>query len=1747
MEHKGLAIKVAAGLLAACLVFFCVPFNTVKGAPGTYKIAVLSDSLLNGQTDQAPCDIQNIQALYAGAGHTVTLLSISQLAAAGTFNRSGFDILILPYGPKFPQTAVSNVKTFFAAGGRIITLGGYAFRDIVDASGNLLTDTGIKAQKMGSNAPDSAADRAFFDSSAIPVFDLDHQIEGGAYLQPSDEQAVFSGELTVPGSISGWSSVCVLGNNRGRLQPLIDVCGSDGQLKGTAGAIMHLLPNPYEYASDVTEWKNYKGTAIAFFGITSHDLLAAENNAIREGFLKLPDLMMNDTYISRIDNKFDNYRDGESPEFTAVLENSNNTLLSGRVKFTLSYASGQCVYVTEKAFTTRRNDSVSVTGVWEKPMFYEDFYQIKAEVFDSGGHLIDVCFSGFSVWFDKVVKNGVDYTYQDNYITFTDREGNRHSTIVSGADDSGNIFGMFDATPLAWKKAYTERKDMGMHLYENLMVFDLNVINNEQFMRKIDNAVYLAQKYDQIYMMGVLIGKNVAMNQSELDDAREICRRLAERYKGVKGLIYYLNGDLRVQMSGGVSAELNQFLSDKYGTNAAFRTAWGNSYTLGSVTAEEYSQNGTGWTDIKASDYNAFRTYIIKRWTSALIESIRTEDSSGKAILCEFYHYPYEAVDIPTAIGDLTYSNIGFFETYREFPQNLAYSDQRNLGKSMGVGEFGKRTHPLFTNAASETHRSASKTEAMNHLFNIYNATYTMGGNHIQAWSWEDESKYLFPWGLKQLGDRVSKDSFYYFRNMNLYTKMSTPVYKTPEVAFLTADNTRLAGAKSWARGHYSVVSGLTILQSTNVDGFITLNDSNLVIPEGIKVIFYPLSYNPSDEVYTKLKQFVNNGGVLYLSGDISYDENKQRTKTARLSELCGITTSGSVLFNGTDSTSSNTTYSNGTYSNTGKQNFRINAGSTTVLYRDNYVLGNRPVIVQNTYGKGKVVFSAIALELIETSSSNPGAADVAIYRHVLNLAGISVSDVGDPLVKILKTDLHDGGKTVGIFNANTGSKSVSFESGGRQLGVSLQGGQTVNITQAQNGDVISAFQEGTLLVNNQTVLQNSAYAMVMSRDEKDLQQSKSLLILPQKTGWVSISSQLDFENPLMVSGIMENGVFRKTNEQALMVQGTIEINVSEQMKNKIILIAEAAQMQRLIDNTAYNLSNPVTLPLGSEIPVPKDFMRPKKIISRRDMLEDFESYSDTASMEAAFGRKSGGAYLGGYEIVLSSGKGANGSKALEIKGDGVSYGYGYLIVGRKGSAALTVPTVTGGSGAMSDDPHGISFWVDNQGALANIDIQMYPEYGMANAGSCAGTAVGVYRKTVTVEQGFKGYIYIAFEEMETSGGARAGDDDLIKISYIDFAFGDIGGIPWSPVGNILIDELGFYCDDMEDTSGASVSAEYITLQNFNSFTSTAQMQAEFGKTPDSGSAAFGLSPVLLDSSNGYNGSPAMKIAGNGSTWGWLTVGKTAGNPSIVIPEVPNGGGVFGNDPLGISVWVNNAGPGTYMQIQAYPKYGMASAGPYGGTAVGSYNSDIWIEDNFKGFINIPFSDLVSPNGARASQDDLWELGYLNFLFGAVKSAFTGVDTFYLDEISFYYEETSAVIDALELAQSSSLAMNSTYVYQINPATGISAFIQQFNHTGYVHADSEDIIKTGTVVLLVIDGLVMDSRQALIYGDVNGDGYINGGDIVSVKKHLLGIEELSGPYRKAACLDKNIYGRISVCDMVLIKRHIVNISPIIQA
>ena len=89
------------------------------------------------------------------------------------------------------------------------------------------------------------------------------------------------------------------------------------------------------------------------------------------------------------------------------------------------------------------------------------------------------------------------------------------------------------------------------------------------------------------------------------------------------------------------------------------------------------------------------------------------------------------------------------------------------------------------------------------------------------------------------------------------------------------------------------------------------------------------------------------------------------------------------------------------------------------------------------------------------------------------------------------------------------------------------------------------------------------------------------------------------------------------------------------------------------------------------------------------------------------------------------------------------------------------------------------------------------------------------------------------------------------------------------------------------------------------------------------------------------------------------------------------------------------------------------------------------------------------------------------------------------------------------------------------------------NVTNEGHAVEGGIIKTGMQVKLTVDGVIVQTLDIAVRGDIDGDGTVDIVDYILLRNHLLNVKSLPGIYWHAA--DLNSDGMVDITDYVLLR------------
>jgi hypothetical protein len=423
--------------------------------------------------------------------------------------------------------------------------------------------------------------------------------------------------------------------------------------------------------------------------------------------------------------------------------------------------------------------------------------------------------------------------------------------------------------------------------------------------------------------------------------------------------------------------------------------------------------------------------------------------------------------------------------------------------------------------------------------------------------------------------DEVPKDIAYVHRNQSLLFRHFAPVYREPNTYVLTADSHRMSGGK------WQVIEGILksvdLALAIHVDNLGTLNEDSLAIPTSAKVIFYPLPFCPTDETFTKVCDWVRRGGVLYLSGDISYDEFHRRTRTQRLEELCG------VRFLAENYPNISVSATNPADQACIKVEPSFTAASTgpaaKVLRR---AADSSPLLIENRVGRGTVIFSTDPIELHSVPARRES--DLAVYRSVLGKA--AVKPIGllpdDPLIHTFRVPMRDGGQVYVLFNTDETQPRKAVTLAGCQPPVTISvASQRPGLLWFDGRGALRAVEaQGACNLGDKNVLHDETGGMVLSLDREDIRRSRALLLMPLRPGPIRISTDREWHKATVMTGDIHDGKWGSCETvTAGRTETGLVINVSPDQVFSLLLVTESGNASKWCKAIERSMNDPVSLP----------------------------------------------------------------------------------------------------------------------------------------------------------------------------------------------------------------------------------------------------------------------------------------------------------------------------------------------------------------------------------------------------------------------------------------------------------------------------------------------------------------------------------------------------------------------------------------
>lgn len=937
----------------------------------------------------------------------------------------------------------------------------------------------------------------------LGVFDPAFTLRQVARTIPAPEQAVVAG-YTLDGPLAGYSATAMLGlnghgfgPNRARWVPLLECRDRFGRARGHAGAIVHHFAGAFA------------GSSWAVFGVTDRDLFAAGSPALSAVLLPAAEALLRRVYLHETDTAFASYRPGETVTLRTRVTNAGRAPCSVEVRFAVTSdrpGAGSGASVVRRAVSLDPGQTVSVEEPWPLPESPADFYRVRVELWD-GERCIDLDQAAFVVWSPETLARGPRLSRRGTWF-----ELDGEPLFLMGCQTYWGQNGSVTArSPLAFDRDFRQMRDFGLRWTRCFIPF-----HSESDKRVSDAIVQLAQKHGLVLYHTPNL-QNTA-DPEELDRQLAVSREIAERYRGVPGLAVDICNEPAFAAA-----------------DAGLRRRCGD----GASTAGP-------WADAGVRALWRCMAECQRAWAAGHARSIHQGDPSRLASVgwSQGWAGGESMKDPILASLDLDFTDRHYYGRLAGFTAELKDLDLRLLGKPLVLGECGAKNHPTFE--AADPWGMGENDAAYDRRF-LYLGHHALGlgAAVLSSWHWRDPMEGIFPCGLL-FSTNVPRPAAAVMRAMGLTFGRFRPAPATPPVCLLLPDSGRHSGRRDAVIRAFHRAAEL--LAASRVDFGLLPDSAADLLPAGqVKAVVYPVPMDPSDTVLEALARFARQGGTVYISGDISYDETGQPARRDRLTVLCGVAAEGEPLAAPLDlppaAGSLAPVGGSGLATDEARPLLRLVLRGAEALA----VCGERPVVTRFRLGQGQVWLSADPVEL--AASRQDG--HLRLYRAVLDAAGVPRLPVSPDTPQLAVFRLAGTREEAWVFH--NGGPALEARTG--QWTVGLGEGGSGFLIADDAGAVRAAECQGALRRGTTELLRVSGHAFVVAEDDVDLPRSRQWLVMPLAPGEVRVAT-VHAAAPAAEWGEFRDGQWAPLAPAAVLpAGGQAVIQVPEEMARELLRV----------------------------------------------------------------------------------------------------------------------------------------------------------------------------------------------------------------------------------------------------------------------------------------------------------------------------------------------------------------------------------------------------------------------------------------------------------------------------------------------------------------------------------------------------------------------------------------------------------------
>jgi hypothetical protein len=711
-------------------------------------------------------------------------------------------------------------------------------------------------------------------AAAISICDPSAPLSDVAYLAPSESQSLLPFDTwTMRFAAQGISATGQTAQGRAgaplkaRWQPIVDCLDYFQRLRGTAVAVMH------NFAGE------YAGTSWGYSGISNHDLFARRDSAGADLFRAMLRRLVQSAWLFDAQAEARSVRRGETAVFSVCVGNQARKERKLTVRLRVESRNRKLADLTQD-LRLPAHRAQPLRFDWPVPQDTPGGLLTLSWELNEGKAYLDYLQAGAVVWDEKQLAEGPRLTYRDCYFS----RGRGPEFLLGSQIYWGNMT-ITGTDPLRWDRQLQQMADSGIHIARSFMSMPwMHAPEGSDPWRGRDAMVQLAQAHGvSLFYSGV---SWPTIDPAEVAERAKTATEAATRYRMSPAWFVDIVNEPSLHVGGGAAddAEFRAYLKGRYGSFDALRAAWGDELTEGSFDEVRLTPVRGEWASLRAVDTNRFMSYAMRRWTAETAQAVKAADAERLVSVGHLQGFGSNEVmwDPIEASYDMDFANRHYYGDPMQYGPELMQIDMRTLGKAPSTGEFGNTSHPGLV-----AHGVYAPEEVANwHFAYIAHTCFGLGGAFAASWHWQDPIEDIFPCGLLY-ADGAPRPRFPTYRNAGILFRSIRPRYEPPAVFFVIPTSHRFGNSKAAVEA--AMNRSLSALISLHVD-FGTVAEEQLAsLPASAKALIWPVPFCPDDATYQSVLAFVRRGGALYVSGDLSYDRSRKRTRTTRLPELCGV------------------------------------------------------------------------------------------------------------------------------------------------------------------------------------------------------------------------------------------------------------------------------------------------------------------------------------------------------------------------------------------------------------------------------------------------------------------------------------------------------------------------------------------------------------------------------------------------------------------------------------------------------------------------------------------------------------------------------------------------------------------------------------------------------------------------------------------------------------------------------------------